>query len=125
MPLSKRLSLVFCRVGAHIIAFESRLVKSAEPLSAFAPEHHLAELLGLAIVPPVEVTSAGQCLHFHAETRMPPCRVDSAVELREIAYHHIHPLPALLASRCRVAGARAIIQESENSPCMLICSPPF
>ena len=130
MPLNKRLPLVFCRVGAHIIAFESRLVQSAEPLSTFSPEHDLAETLGLATSlhatsPQAKVLSTRQCLHFHPEARTPPCRVEGSVELREIPYANIHPLPALLAARCRIPGVQAIIREGENSPCVLLCRPPF
>lgn len=130
MPLSKRLPLVFCRIGTYTIAFESHLVKSAEPLSAFVPEHDLAEILGLATAPHAacshaEVPGASQSLHFHPEARMPPCQVGVPVELREVPYANIHSLPALLAARCRVPGVRAIIQEGDSSPCILICRPPF
>jgi len=129
MPRSKRLPLVFCRVGDHPIAFESRLIQSAEIMGTFVPEHDLADTLGLAAAPHAaphtEVPGASQCLHFHPQVRMPPCRVGEPVELREIPYGDIHPLPPLLAARCRVPGVRAIIWEGENSPCVLICRPPF
>jgi hypothetical protein len=122
---NKRLPLVFCRIGVHTIAFESHLVKSSEALGAFVPSHDLAETLGLTMESPIEAPQASQCLHFHPETRIPPCRVEGMVELREIPYTDIHPLPPLLAARCRILGVQAIIREGQSGPCVLICRPPF
>ncbi|OQX19267.1 MAG: hypothetical protein BWK76_05060 [Desulfobulbaceae bacterium A2] len=106
------LQVVLFSLGRRRLGVEARFVRSSS-LAPHDADGEAAARLGL------DATDALPRVSYSLILKRPdgdrPVLVDGPVELAEIPAAAIHPLPPLLAARCRLHGLRALVVQAQRS----------
>ncbi len=111
------LDVVLFNAGGWRAGFEARLVRSSRPAPLDADAEAIETRLGLA---PSAVTLPRQSLELKQAQGTRELLVGTPVELASLSAASIHPLPPLLAARCKLPGLRALALEQDAQAVILL-----
>ncbi|HEX5338534.1 MAG TPA: hypothetical protein VFW53_08860 [Gallionella sp.] len=111
------LDVVLFSVGELRAGFEARLVRALRPALDEARDGEVVTMQGLTL--PAN-TSVHQYLQLKRTDGDKEVFVGSPVELVSLPVGAIHPLPPLLAARCKLHGLRALAMEGDARTIVLL-----
>lgn len=111
------LDVVLFSAGGWRAGFEARLVRSSRPATTDAGGEEIETLLGLA---PCAAALPRQSLQLKQAQGARELLVGAPVELASLPASRIHPLPPLLAARCKLHGLRALALEQDAQAVVLL-----
>lgn len=111
------LDVVLFSAGEWRAGFEARLVRSSRPAAADASGEEIETLLGLA---PCATALPRQSLLLKQAQGARELLVGAPVELASLPASRIHPLPPLLAARCKLHGLRALALTNNAGSAILL-----
>ncbi len=111
------LDVVLFSAGGWRAGFEARLVRSSRPAAADADIDAIETLLGLA---PCAAALPRQSLQLKQAQGARELLVGAPVELASLPASRIHPLPPLLAARCKLHGLRALALTNNAGSAILL-----